>query len=100
MCGCFNVKDKKQEKKQKQKKPPKILLQLRFGYFYFNSHVYKEEQKETATVCDGVSWLYHLFNKALSPAANWRLPVDSLNNFLGCPLTLMHIHKWSISKCK
>lgn len=39
-------------------------------------------------------------NKALSPAANWRLPVDSRNNFLGYPLMLMDMYKWSISKCK
>lgn len=33
-------------------------------------------------VCHGVSWLYHLFShcQAFNPAANWRLPTDSINN--------------------
>lgn len=48
-------------------------------------------------VCHGVSWLYHLFShcQALNPAANWRLPADSLNNAHSCPLMLLHKSKWS-----
>lgn len=100
MRRCVDVKEKSRIIKQKQKNP-KILLQLRFSDFYFNSPDHKEEQKEAASefVLDFPAFIISLIKHLVQQLIGGFLLIP-LDNFLGCPLTLMHIFKWSLSKCK